>query len=441
MSRAQPASAVPANDPVSAGGHVAPQESPTTSGSAKPAATTKLHGFHNPTLVDTSEREAVFLLTTAAGRYLRFTGSAFHLLKMVNEGLSMEDIAARFSQKGDHAVTAEQVALAYDRLMEQVQELDRATDPATFGLKWPRPIIPAVAVRRVSRALTGIFQWPAAVALLAGIAWALVAGLHERSLGGSQLTDVVLSHFWSGYALFLVSLIAHEFGHATACARFGAEPAEIGVGIYFIYPALYSDVTDAWRLARWERVVVDAGGVFFQAIVGAGFMLGFQLTGFAPLLAASVLVATNCLFSLNPLLKFDGYWLIADALGVTNLRSDARRVAQTLWNRLRGRESRMRWSGATACAVLVFGVVVVVTWAMFMVYVIPQLVTHVVNYPKLATTFGHQVIHGASTVTVGYVLNFLLSTYFTVIGLRVLYGQLVRLGAFVLKTLRAALHR
>jgi len=432
---------VPASDRVYAGGHCDPRE-PARSGRDKPPSPTKLHGFQKPTLVDTSEREAVFLLTTEGGRYLRFTGSAFHLLRMVNEGRSLEEIAARFSRDGDRSVTAEQVESAYHRLMERVEELDHSTDPATFGLKWPRQIIPASAVRHISGALTGFFQWPAAIALIAVIAWAVVTGLHERSLGGAHLADVVLSHFWSGYALFLLSLIAHEFGHATACARFGARPAEIGVGIYFIYPALYSDVTDAWRLTRWQRALVDAGGVFFQAVVGAAFILGFKLTDFAPLLAASVLVATNCLFSLNPLLKFDGYWLITDALGVTNLRADARRVARALLDRLRGRDTtRLRWSSGIACAVLVFGAIAAATWALFMVYVIPQLVTHVANYPRLALTFGQQLVQGGSAVTVGYVLNFLLSTYFTVIGLRVLYGQLVRLGVFGLKATRIALQR
>ena len=441
MSRAQPASAVSVGEQERTGGHGSAEDR-AGAGRNGSAAISRLQGFHAPTLIDTSERDAVFLLTTEAGRYLRFTGSAFHLLRMVDEGRSMEEIAARFSQDGDRRVTAEQVEAAHSRLMDRVHELDRAADPATFGLKWPRRIIRATTVQRVARLLTGVFRWPPAIAVVAGIAGAVVIGLHERSLGGSHLTDVVLSNFWAGYALFLISLIAHEFGHATACARFGARPAEIGVGIYFIYPALYSDVTDAWRLTRWQRAIVDAGGVFFQAAVGAGFIFAFELTGFGPFLAASVLVATNCLFSLNPLLKFDGYWLISDALGVTDIRRDARQVAGGLWDRLRGRTTtRLRWSGGVAAAVLAFGAVALATWLMFMVYVIPQLVRHLANYPTVAITFGRTLIAGSDGLTVSYVLNFVLSTYFAVIGVRVLYGQAVRLWTSGLKRARMALQR
>jgi putative peptide zinc metalloprotease protein len=441
MSRVKTASAVPVRDEESTGGHGS-AENRAGLGRNRSPSISRLHGFHAPTLIDTSERDAVFLLTTDAGRYLRFTGSAFHLLRMVNEGRSMEEIAARFSQDGDRHVTAEQVEAAHNRLMDRVQELDRTADPATFGLKWPRRIIRATTVQRVARFLTGVYRWPSAMAVVAGIACAIIIGLHERSLGGSHLTDVVLSNFWAGYALFLVSLVAHEFGHATACARFGARPAEIGVGIYFIYPALYSDVTDAWRLTRWQRALVDAGGVFFQAAVGAGFIFAFEVTGFAPLLAASVLVASNCLFSLNPLLKFDGYWLISDALGVTDIRTNARQVVRALWDRIRGHTTtQLRWSGGVAAAVLAFGAVVLATWVMFMVYVIPQLVRHIASYPTVAMTFGRTLIDGNGGITVSHVLNFLLTTYFAVIGVRVLYGQAARLWSFGLKRARMALRR
>ena len=62
----------------------------------------------------------------------------------------------------------------------------------------------------------------------------------------------------------------HEFGHAAAARRGGATPGAMGAGIYLVWPAFYTDVTDSYRLGRWGRVLTDLGGLYFNAIVAVG---------------------------------------------------------------------------------------------------------------------------------------------------------------------------
>ena len=68
------------------------------------------------------------------------------------------------------------------------------------------------------------------------------------------------------YGLLIASAVIHELGHAAACRYGGAEPGEIGVGIYIVFPAFYTDVTDSYRLGRGGRVRTDLGGLYFNVL-------------------------------------------------------------------------------------------------------------------------------------------------------------------------------
>ena len=67
------------------------------------------------------------------------------------------------------------------------------------------------------------------------------------------------------FALTVLSAGFHEFGHAAACRYGGATPGAMGAGLYLVWPAFYTDVTDCYRLGRAGRVRVDLGGLYFNA--------------------------------------------------------------------------------------------------------------------------------------------------------------------------------
>lgn len=122
----------------------------------------------------------------------------------------------------------------------------------------------------------------------------------------------------------LSSSLFHEIGHCAAASAFGARVGRVGFGIYWLSPAFFSDVSSAWTLSRWQRVVVDCGGIYFQVLACALYAILAAIVGSHSVqtaLQTSIMVNVLSIFcSLDPLMKYDGYWILSDALDIPNLR-------------------------------------------------------------------------------------------------------------------------
>ncbi len=68
------------------------------------------------------------------------------------------------------------------------------------------------------------------------------------------------------FVLTVASLVFHEFGHASACRYGGARPGSIGCGLFLIWPSMYTDVTDVYRIGRGGRLRTDLGGIYFNVV-------------------------------------------------------------------------------------------------------------------------------------------------------------------------------
>ena len=126
---------------------------------------------------------------------------------------------------------------------------------------------------------------------------------------------------WTTFvALAYLGVLIHELGHASACRRFGVRHGDIGIGFYIIYPVFYTNVTNCWSLSRWQRATVDIGGIFFQMTFSSLCCLAW-FWSHSDILAFAILsnVAT-VVVNLNPFLRFDGYWLLTDLLGLSSIR-------------------------------------------------------------------------------------------------------------------------
>jgi putative peptide zinc metalloprotease protein len=103
--------------------------------------------------------------------------------------------------------------------------------------------------------------------------------------------------------------------------------------LYLIFPAFYADVSEAWRLSRSRRAVVDAGGIFMSLICATACSAVFLVTGEQVWGLLSITVVWN----LNPFLRMDGYWLISDWLGVQNLMNVNKGVTRWLVRKALGK--------------------------------------------------------------------------------------------------------
>ena len=122
-------------------------------------------------------------------------------------------------------------------------------------------------------------------------------------------------------AVMLATGVFHEFGHAAALRYGGGRVRGMGAGFYLIYPVLYTDVTDSYRLGRRDRVRVDLGGFYFHLIVALGVMGAYLISGQEFLLLIVLLISIDIVRQCLPFVRFDGYWTLADLTGIPDFFS------------------------------------------------------------------------------------------------------------------------
>lgn len=126
--------------------------------------------------------------------------------------------------------------------------------------------------------------------------------------------------------------VLHEFGHAYSCKHYGGECHEIGAMLLVFTPCLYANVSDSWMLPnKYHRAFIGAAGIYVEAILAsiATFIWWFSEPGLLNYLALSVMFicsVSTVLFNGNPLLRFDGYYILMDLLEIPNLRQKSTEV-------------------------------------------------------------------------------------------------------------------
>ena len=137
----------------------------------------------------------------------------------------------------------------------------------------------------------------------------------------SKYMDYVL-----GFFIYFLSILFHEFGHVSALKYYGQPCGEIGFGLYLYFPCFYSNVSNAWALHPKQRMIVNLAGIYFQCIYLLPIILLYVFTQNYTFMFATISVLFSFLFNLNPFLKFDGYWVVSDALNVNNLHKVSKDV-------------------------------------------------------------------------------------------------------------------
>lgn len=241
---------------------------------------------------------------------------------------ALDTVAASVSQKAGARLSAEQLVYLVDRKLAPlgVTTYSDGTPPSQvrsdpfLGLKFKVAVIP----ESVTWFLAGVFGWlfrpvvvaVTVIAVIVSEVWLLTA----RSIADAlQQTFLVPVSILMIMGLGVLSCAFHEIGHAAACRYGGARPGVMGCGIYLVWPAFYTDVTESYRLGRAGRLRTDLAGVYFNGIFIAGLTLLYLATGFEPLLVAVLYVNVEMVQQLLPTLRFDGYYIMSDLIGVPDL--------------------------------------------------------------------------------------------------------------------------
>src|SRR5262245_60231524 len=143
-----------------------------------------------------------------------------------------------------------------------------------------------------------------------------------------------LLYMW--IALGVVKVI-HEFGHGLSCKAFGGESHEMGFLFMCFSPALYCNVTDSWTVAdKWKRITISFAGIWVELIIASIATFVWWYTPHWPFVnnvAMCLMVlcsVSTFVFNANPLMRFDGYYILADWLEVPNLRERSNRYLSNL---------------------------------------------------------------------------------------------------------------
>ena len=176
----------------------------------------------------------------------------------------------------------------------------------------------------------------AMITMLAGLG-TLLANWSALSESSVEIFDV--SNWAWLIGIWVVLKMVHELAHAIACDRQGGEVSEFGVVFVLFAPLAYVDVTSCWRMtARWPRIVVAAAGMYIELLIAAIAML-FWVNTDSPqtqfLLYNIILMAglSTIVFNANVLMRFDGYFILADLVDIPNLFSESTSEVKRLASR------------------------------------------------------------------------------------------------------------
>ena len=307
-----------------------------------------------------TERDERWLIlrNAANGDHLRLNASAAEFIALVDGKTNLESLFTKCTQLGFSApelnalispLTASGLmtlgsAQEQERLLKQhqlqKQQLRKSRFSNPLAIKIPL-INPDKALGYVVERTQGLFASWLLVTLVSLIVVALAAAIANGSALAQTFTRVASSptHWWLYGLLYPALKAIHEIAHALVIKRYGGFVHEMGITFLVLMPIPYVDASDAWMFPRkFQRVMVSAAGMLAECSLAAIGLFVFLLVqpgfikelGFAVFFMGSV---STILFNANPLLKFDGYYILQDMLDMPNLASRAQGYCRYLFKK------------------------------------------------------------------------------------------------------------
>ena len=267
------------------------------------------------------------LVRRADGQVIQMSPLLYQVACRIDGSRDAEAIADLVSGDLGRSLTADQVHYLITAKLLPLGVVAAEGAPATapkanplLALRARGTLLSERAANAVGALLTPLFRWPVVVAVvvsLVAVDWWLFA-VHGLGGGTRQvLRDPVGLLVVLG--LSLVSAMFHECGHAAGCRYGGARPGKIGVGIYMVWPAFFTNVTDSYRLSRAGRLRTDLGGLYFNAVFMLALAGIYAATSSEILLLVIAVTHLEMLEQLMPFVRFDGYFILSDLIGVPDL--------------------------------------------------------------------------------------------------------------------------
>ena len=275
------------------------------------------------------------------GQMVQLGPLLYALLEEVDGERDVHELADAMCGKLGRACDEQHVVAIAERLAQQgllagTESNAPARSNPLLALRWKAVITDPALTRAITTPFTWLFRPVLVAAVLVAFAaacwWVLVEqGVAAGFADAFRTPELILLLFGLGIA----AAAFHEIGHAAACRYGGGRPGAMGAGIYIVWPAFYTDVTDAYRLPRRDRLRTDLGGLYFNAIVAVATVAAWFWLRIDALLLLVALQLVEMVKQLSPIIRADGYHVLADATGVPDLYAH---VGPTLRRLIPGRD-------------------------------------------------------------------------------------------------------
>lgn len=319
-------------------------------------------------MVGSGYRVPPSLVRRADGQTVQLTPVLYAVLREIDGHKTAAEVAVAASESSGRTINEDNVTQLVDEKLRPLglltsadgsQPAVRKRDPL-LGLRFRYAVTDPGRTNALTDPFRFLFRpWVAvpALAAFAMVCWWVFfeKGLASAAHDAFERPGLLI-------LVFVVTILSagfHEFGHAAAARYGGATPGVMGFGVYLVWPAFYTDVTDSYRLGRRGRIRTDLGGLYFNALVAVaitGLWLWLRYDALLLVVATQIL---QMLRQLAPLVRFDGYHVLADVTGVPDLYS---RIKPTLLGAL-----PWRWGDPHARLLKPWARIVVTLWVILVV--------------------------------------------------------------------------
>jgi putative peptide zinc metalloprotease protein len=330
-------------------------------------------------LKDSGFAEPRSLVRRADGQVIQLSRLLYMVSSLMDGTRGPDDIASAVSAELGRTLTGEQVRYLITAKLAPLGIVAGQGAPVLptasplLALRARVTLLPERAACAAGTFLRPLFRLPVIGAVIVSVAaldfWIFTT--HGLALAfGQLLNDPVDLLLVAG--LTIVSALFHECGHAAGCRYGGARPGRIGAGIYLVWPAFFTNVTDSYRLSRAGRLRTDLGGLYFNLIFMLVLAAFYVVTSAEILLLVIAITHLEMLEQLLPFVRFDGYFILSDLVGVPDLFARVKPVLRSCLSRLQGdpRATGLRRSAR----------IVITAWVLCVI-------------PLLAFTVGYLVLH------------------------------------------------
>lgn len=303
------------------------------------------------------------------GRFYQVNKLGKLISELILDGMTNEEIQGKLFALGYKEVGHDEIQTLRKSLS---QFRKRSTRESTIKMR--ATIVDLRKYTKLLKRLNFLFDIKTVVIIL--VSWlGLIFVNREEILNINRysfyqgLTEQPYLFFIYALVSFVIILI-HELGHAVSSMKFGVAPKEIGFGFYLYFPVFFTDVSMSWLASRKQRIVIDLSGFYFQIVSMTILLLADLVFNFSTILI-QVIIIDNIfiiIYNLNPLFRFDGYWLFSDLFKIPNLRDKSLlAIPDLIFNivKSRNRKPKFRFSIAVYLYSIVSNIFITIMVALF----------------------------------------------------------------------------